>query len=102
MTISAQGPFRWRWGKIAGARRPGGRMVPGASAAPAGLLGRAPLIFLIGGLILRDLSRPDSRIRKVATMLLGRPAAKDRTAVVVQPTAIESSLDPLLKDGKEE
>ncbi len=101
MTIFTQGPFRWRWGLIAGACR-SGRMAPGASAAPAGLLGRAPLIFLIGSLVLRDLSRPDSRIRKIATMLLGRPAVEDRTAVVIQPAAIESSFDPLLKDGKEE
>ena len=82
MTISAKGPFRWRWGMIAGACRPG-RMIPGASASPAGLFGRAPLVFLIGSLVLRDLSRPDSRIRKIATRL------EDRTVVVVQPTAIE-------------
>jgi hypothetical protein len=64
-------------------------MIPGASASPAGLFGRAPLVFLIGSLVLRDLSRPDSRIRKIATRLLGRPAVEDRTVVVVQPTAIE-------------
>ncbi len=100
MTIPTQGPFRWRWGMIAGACRPG-RMVPGASASPAGLFGRAPLIFLVGSLVLHDLSRPNSRIRKIATMLLGKPAVEDHTAVVVQPTAIESSFASAPEDGKE-
>jgi len=64
-------------------------MVPGASAGLAALFGRAPLIFLIGSLVLHGLSGPDSRIRNIAAMLIGRPAVEDRTAAMMRPAAID-------------
>ena len=70
MSIPTRGPFRWRWGKIAGACV-AGRPASGLSAMPAALFRRAPLLALLGTLALRDLARPDSRIKQLARSILG-------------------------------
>lgn len=82
-------PFRWRWGRIARACLQAGS-ARGSSPLAARLPGRAPLIVMIGALALRDLSRPDSLIRQVASGLLKTCAKPFRT------TAVDQSAGPAL------
>jgi len=79
-------PFRWRWGKMARMCLATGS-APGASSAPRGFSGRTPLIFMLGALILRDLSRENSLIRQFAGKLLKLHAAPRRTVVEVHPAS---------------
>lgn len=99
--MGGQGPFRWRWGRMAGACMPA-KSIPSISASPAGLLGRAPLIAMLGALVLRDLGRPDSLIRQFARKLLGARAMPRRTAVVVQPAGSSLLSSPSKGEGSQE
>ncbi len=96
MPIPGKGPFRWRWGKMArmlAASGAGGGMARGLSRGPAGLLGRGPVLALIGSLVLHDLSRPNSRIRQLVHNLTGPRAITGRTVRVIEPGPEDAPID---------
>ncbi len=66
---------------------PMGRSVPALSVLSGRLFRGAPLAVWLAVWALKDLRRPDSRIREFARLLTGRAVAKQAPVISVEPPA---------------